>query len=66
MVSLSDWRSKMSNYFVTLVRQDKYAVVVEADNEEEALEMVNHFYTLEEMKRLSTKVITFTAKEITK
>jgi len=56
----------MSNYSVTLVRQDKYAVVVEADNEEEALEMVNQFYTLEEMKRWSTKVITFTAKEITK
>jgi hypothetical protein len=56
----------MDSYSVTLVRQDKYVVNVEAESEEEALTMVQYLYTPDEMRRVNTKIIQFTAKEITK
>jgi len=56
----------MNNYYVTLVRQDKYVINVEAESNEEALTMVQYFYPLEEMRRVHTKLIQFTAKEVTK
>jgi hypothetical protein len=56
----------MNSYSVTLVRQDKYVVSVEAESEEEALTMVQYFYTPDEMRRVNTQITQFTAKEITK
>jgi len=56
----------MNSYSVTLVRQDKYVVNVEAESEEDALTMVQHYYLPEEMRRVNTKIIQFTAKEATK
>lgn len=56
----------MNNYYVTLVRQDKYVINVEAESNEEALTMVQYFYTPDEMGRVHTKLIQFTAKEVTK
>jgi hypothetical protein len=60
------WRALMNSYSVTLVRQDKYVVSVEAESEEEALTMVQYFYTPDEMRRVNTQITQFTAKEITK